>query len=458
MNGLERATALSSDHLIDTSKSLVERFTSAERVRQQLQAKIKHRKKVQGFVTGFGLMAAGYGGTIAVVSPTPVQMVAAQVNLIVSAYIGLQGIANQYLPEVAPDFPGMLRDGVGSTMGQVKHERITNIEKDFRNLKRGETNRAGMNIAQLLMDEHFFAPDDDLLLSLQKREEQWNFAGLMNVLWTFERPYILDVDAPEGCESDKRGPSEYRVCLPEFPNRSFWLYSIGRVEEKDTFRNDQAQVTGPYNFHAFDKENTETHLLTREDIIRSSLFVHRHNLHDAIESGNITVMRAAFQQEGYELPVAGPSEIIDRASHAEKGNLGKVPGQFRIAVCRNPGGEAVSSVWSDDSRNYPCMCGEFLWDGTYGSERAYELGKDQILKFLEVTEFMFSEDWEDYCSGHNGCEGLDSVDINAVLEAKRHSGDPSIPEKLKHPFQKCDKPQGHATYGYPDNDIVPEPY
>jgi hypothetical protein len=29
----------------------------------------------------------------------------------------------------------------------------------------------------------------------------------------------------------------------------------------------------------------------------------------------------------------------------------EVPGAFRIPVCRNPGGESLSSVWEDKSRN-----------------------------------------------------------------------------------------------------------
>jgi hypothetical protein len=146
MNSLDKGSEVAGDYLRDTSKNLVKQFSSAERVRQQLQAKIRNRKKIQGFVTGFGLIAAGIGAPVGVVGGFAVQMAAAQVTLVVSAYIGLNNIANQHLPDVAPDFPGMLEDGVEATMAKVQYGRRTSIETDYSNLKRGEPNRAGMDL------------------------------------------------------------------------------------------------------------------------------------------------------------------------------------------------------------------------------------------------------------------------------------------------------------------------
>ncbi|KAF1976872.1 hypothetical protein BU23DRAFT_551306 [Bimuria novae-zelandiae CBS 107.79] len=50
-----------------------------------------------------------------------------------------------------------------------------------------------------------------------------------------------------------------------------------------------------------------------------------------------------------------------KSMQSADGNLGQVPGAFKLPICRNPGGEAISSVWSNKGRNFPCKCGEVPW-------------------------------------------------------------------------------------------------
>jgi hypothetical protein len=77
------------------------------------------------------------------------------------------------------------------------------------------------------------------------------------------------------------------------------------------------------------------------------------------------------------------------------------------------------------------MCGDgFTWD------RGWTQDKGETERFLELTGFMFSEDWEDYCSDHNKCKGQNDINWYTLFTVKRYKGDPEIPYKLKHPFNR----------------------
>jgi hypothetical protein len=132
--------------------------------------------------------------------------------------------------------------------------------------------------------------------------------------------------------------------------------------------------TGSKNFDRYGDDSI--HEITKQDIVRSSLFVHRHNLHEALETVNLDALTEAFNQEIYNEKL--------------KENLGSVPGAFSIPICRNPQGEAISRTGTKDGKNYPCMCGEFGWNNNQWSE-----ARDQTPNFLVYSGFMFSEDWED---------------------------------------------------------------
>jgi hypothetical protein len=45
-----------------------------------------------------------------------------------------------------------------------------------------------------------------------------------------DRAYIVDTNT-DNCEHDGRGPSTHKVCLPEFPDRAFWIYNIDHSYE-----------------------------------------------------------------------------------------------------------------------------------------------------------------------------------------------------------------------------------
>ncbi|KAH4607717.1 hypothetical protein HBI68_092290 [Parastagonospora nodorum] len=167
----------------------------------------------------------------------------------------------------------------------------------------------------------------------------------------------------------------------------------------------------------------------------------RNNLADAVDQSDFVTISSALEREGVVMP--GMDAVHWPGDPEITKHLGSVLGAFSIPIFRNPGGEAISSVGEDKSRNYPCMSGEFSW------ESGWSIEKDTTLTLLRRSGLMFSEDWENYCSGHNGCEGENSIDWHAELNAFRKDGDPEIPKKLKHPFKKCTSPNPHENLGTP---------
>jgi hypothetical protein len=317
---------------------------------------------------------------------------------------------------------------------QNRIDRAKLIGDETRHFIKGAPNSNKKTVVDLLTASEFIVVDEGLTQRMIKLEEEWFEGMLVGAVWMLDRPYLLDVDAPPGgCELDRRGHKDYRTCLPEYPDRSFWLFAIDGREENESWSNHQGYVKGPTNFYAFPPERAlpPRPYISREDIVRSSLFGHRKKLNSYHNPSTRLLMGGVFNYTEFN----EPSEV------------GKVPGAFGISVCRNPAGEAISSVWSKKARNYPCMCGEFTWS------QGWSIEKDETPRFLTLTQFMYSEDWEDYCSSENKCIGHDDIDLHAILDAHREPNDKeTIPWQLKHPFVRCEKPRGHRTFGNPEKD------
>lgn len=145
-----------------------------------------------------------------------------------------------------------------------------------------------------------------------------------------------------------------------------------------------AVVGAPSGLHTFDTALPATHSITLQGIVRSSLFMHRNNLAEAVHKVDVNKLSEVFRNEGLVFNADG--ELDTKVK-----DLSEVPGAFTVPVCRNSQGEAISSVYSDKKKNYPCMCGEFSWNGGLGG---WSLIKDQKKKFLVESKFMYSEDRE----------------------------------------------------------------
>ncbi|KAF1914053.1 hypothetical protein BDU57DRAFT_332080 [Ampelomyces quisqualis] len=438
LQAFEKATSVAGDWIIRQTHPLVKRFSSAEHVEQTLKSQATKEKVAIAIGTAFAILGAGAvsAATIGML-PAAALVPKLSYDLLAAGYFGVTGTVNALRQDV-PDFSGNLEKLLTETLDKILNDWENNVNKDLRALMTGAPNHKNMTIIDVLTSGDFLGPDPDLQTFLQEQEERYLFAAAVNSAWQFDRPYILDVDAPEGgCEADDRGHSNYRVCLPEYPNKSFWLYAIGITQENDFMKDDQAQVHGPSGFHEFDSMQTATHNITREDIVRSSLFVHHNKLEDALMDLEVPNLQAALERDGLK-----PTNNDENSLKF----LGSIPGVFSVPVCRNPSGESISSVLDDRGRNYPCMCGEFTWN------EGWTIEKDETLKFLKLTGFAASEDWEAFCSHKNKCEGENSIDWHKQLDHERKKGDPGIPKKLKHPFKKCNRVNSHDHKGKPEKD------
>jgi hypothetical protein len=346
-------------------------------------------------------------------------------------------------------------DGQVLSLLRKRTQRRGTIDNDFRQFMKGSPKHNNTTIVDALTTMPFLAPGPDLTETIINMEKQWLYAAAVNrIWWAFNRPYIIDSDAPMGCINDGRGHYDYRICLPEYPYRSFWLFAIGSYLENDEhdsaklYNHRQAHVSGPWTFRFFNKYQnkphnlstgiTEEHLfrsITQQDIVRSSLYVHRHKLADDFDNSNITTIGGAFHYADLSFDTGGSG-------------WSKVQGAWSIPICRNPNGEAITSVHRRTSRNYPCMCGEFGWFGGWTFE------DDETMRFLELSRFQFSEDWEKVCRDHNSCSRQKDIDMKTIMKAKLGPPlDNEIPKKLRSPFNECDEPKSHQFNGEPHKDF-----
>ncbi|KAF2641451.1 hypothetical protein P280DRAFT_507003 [Massarina eburnea CBS 473.64] len=440
----DQAVGEATGYFLGKMKTEVLKFTMALTIEKKAMERKKQEEVAIAAATAFALLATGFlgmapelgaAGLLAsslgrILKPIPESAIKSigQANnvatLVGSTFIGLSGLITKVRDNT--DLSSDVTELASLSWNEVAHNAKNEINADLRDLMIGAKNSQGQDLLQIVKSGgEFLVPDPSMSMNFGNLIEKFYQAVLVNSLWmSYEQAYILDTNAKNGnCLKDARGPRENRVYLPERPDRCYWLYSIDKSEEYDRFRDDQALVHGPPGYRNF-IDNANLYNLTKEDIVRSSLFIHENNLQGSIRPNISDIQR-----------------LIQSAKDA-KTNLGSVPGAFTIPICRNPRGEAISSVWEEKGRNYPCKCGEAAWD-----EKPFNLGKDTTRKFLELTGFKYSEDWEDYCSDHNDCRGANSIDWNF----KKEKGGPKIPKKLKHPFKKCE-PKDHSI-GSPSKDF-----
>ncbi|KAJ4362204.1 hypothetical protein N0V95_001448 [Ascochyta clinopodiicola] len=417
------------NNILHRSDQIVEEFSSAPRIEQAMKDELKREHLGMAVGTSLGLVVAGGFGFMA--GPG-----GAAVGLVVNTYVALVGALNEF--RANPDFVDDLKESFKGDLGDILFKAQRSIDLELKHLMIGANNTQNRSLIDLLADSDFLEPYPELAEDLNNHFGRVVTGTAQNKMWEFHRAYILLVNNPGGCENDKtqyvRGPTEYLVCLPEHPELGFWLYSIDRSEEDDSFKDDQALVRGPTGFWRLEG-GSEYFGLTLQDVVRSSYHVHLEDL---------------VKKKGESIEMDPLS--IDTSIRSPNETLGRVPRIFTIPICRNPGGEAISGVLSKKGRNYPCMCGETGWDDGRWTEEI-----DETPTFLLRSGFAFSEDWEDYCSDHNYCKGENSIDLKAWLNARRSPDDPEIPRKLRHNFKECHKRRDSRKYpGSPSKDMDQE--
>jgi hypothetical protein len=71
-----------------------------------------------------------------------------------------------------------------------------------------------------------------------------------------------------------------------------------------------AHVGAPSGLHTFDRANSESYDITVQDIVRSSLFMHRNNIDEAIQKVDVDKPAEMFRKEGLTYNMKG--ELDDK--------------------------------------------------------------------------------------------------------------------------------------------------
>ena len=234
-----------------------------------------------------------------------------------------------------------------------------------------------------------------------KMQNYW-FALYLGIIWRAERTYIVMADAKSGCSADRRGPQHLKICLKQYPDKSFYIYFVPRVREGTLH---QALVRGPPGHLNIIKESGIT--VTLDDVVEASVQSYMNNKRQDTKLTDRNDLETVQYDQWFGKKAVG----------------GPYAGLFSIPVCRNPDGGPISSVNRETSRNYPCMCGENPWH----DKKNWDYGRDETPAFLEATGLVLSGDWEKFCDAR--CKKAHKHDYD--FKGPHDSG-------MKHPFDTCD--------------------
>ena len=360
-------------------------------------------------------------------------------TLITTFYTGMNFAVKGWYSE--PDVPGRVNNLFERLFTGMAHMKTQQVWKELHRLMEGGPASNGTSIAELLKSGDFIEEKWRFQEKLSQALEKAYFAIAVDALWSLDRTYIVDTDEYNSlynCANDLRGPPRNRVCLPERPGHVYWIYNIDGGKEDDKLHTVSARVKSPVGLRKFIERPGTYYNITKEDIVRASLWAQEANL---------------VNQPG-KLINKLPAIWFTKGAHVG----GTLAGTFTIPVCRNPGGEAISSVWSHWGRNYPCMCGDFSWRRSGG----YTPEIDETPAFLKKTGLFASEDWEVFCKWHIKCKEDPSVQV----QWPEIAGAPNQVKNVKHPYMYCKRSNPHFhidlmnsvgrpkwLHGHPEKDL-----
>jgi len=289
------------------------------------------------------------------------------------------------------------------------------IQNSAHSVMKGGVDYGNSSIVDFVRTGEYIKPSAVSDQVLHKQMKARLFALYLGLVWRMERTYIVMADAPDGCEGDDRGPDHLKVCLDEYQDFVFYIYFIPRVREGIMH---QAYVRGPPGYFNIARDGID---LTLRDVVAASVNNYMNN-------------KRGSRETAYMNTVDELQSVDARDWYSTDAGGGLYAGLFRIPVCRNPDGGAISSINKKESRNYPCMCGENNWlDG----KPLWDQAKDETDVFLGQTGLQMSGDWADRCDKQ--CNKDHKQFRNLVGTVGCGSG-------LTHPFDKCHTSQ-HTVKG-----------
>ena len=131
-----------------------------------------------------------------------------------------------------------LRSAFRSDLSDVFSKAKNGIEIEHADLMRsGAKNSLDQTIVDVMRISEWYGPSDyNLYQDLADYISRVTMGVAINILWEFDNAYFVQVDYPYGCEAEKHsetphGPRDYLVCLPELPDKGFWLYSSTVIQQ-----------------------------------------------------------------------------------------------------------------------------------------------------------------------------------------------------------------------------------
>ncbi|KAF2501085.1 hypothetical protein BU16DRAFT_555591 [Lophium mytilinum] len=204
----------------------------------------------------------------------------------------------------------------------------------------------------------------------------------INLFWKSNRAYIAVADAlTGGCRNDTRGNPDIRVCLPEYPDKSFWSYYIPRMHDIRL----ETQMLGPPPHFMQLKNKTDFYGgITVEDITRGSWqywLSHKNTAYDRNDSwiGEFEISMSNYTTNHTN----GRHEVNPYTAWKRKA-------LFNIPVAYAPRGDTISSINTEKGMHYPCRTGVEDW-----TSESVE-GEDS-LNFLQATMLWKSRTWYHWC-------------------------------------------------------------
>ncbi|KAF2437967.1 hypothetical protein P171DRAFT_505745 [Karstenula rhodostoma CBS 690.94] len=412
---------------------LVDRFTWTRKTREKALSEARAHKVVGAAMTAILLVAMGTLGAlgnpvlgsalgIGKAGTDAISAVGNGISFVGNSFIGLSGLADKLGP-ADPNFEQEARDHFRRSWNMIATQAEKKIREDAEAYMNGNMGMTpnNMNIVDLIRSGEFVEVAPGLNNDLHELVQKWFTAVAIDGLWSTEPVYILDTRIntySSSCEEDPRGPVRNKVCLPERAGHVYWLYSMLEATR---------DIASPPGLKALLTSPERYSNITKEDIVRSSLWVAENKLEEVLRPYDVTTVPG-----GDQLLYANSTE-----------NAGSLPGAFTVPICRNPGGEAISSVWSKEGRNYPCRCGNVNW--IYEN---WKRGLEESQFFYEQTGFYASTEFENQCQHQMGCKGKGSHHWKFNIP----KGYPPKAEGMKHVWKKCKHVHGHTTVGNPNQD------
>ncbi|KAI4658712.1 uncharacterized protein J4E79_006470 [Alternaria viburni] len=293
-------------------------------------------------------------------------------------YLGVQGLTKEVVKKIdhKKDLKGFDKtlEAVRAELVELDTNDIDEARAGMPILALGGRSRDGHNIVDLYDKDFFYGANVDFRAYVDFVVGMRTYATIISALWKTEGVYVVETWTKEGgdCDRDNRGPAENKICLPERPDISYWVYAMTNYKDKKNRSPPGWEyLTSDEGFHG----------LFASDVVRAALWQEEvywperekeERERNSTASGTCPSNNNDLLQDSPALePVnldgkgrpdtnvthsLGSNSTLPPGARKRLDDYGNAPNAFDIAVCRSWMGEAISSTKSTDHNNAPCLC------------------------------------------------------------------------------------------------------